>query len=334
LSDPLKHHPNAARFNRLTPDQVLHAVQARGKRCTGRFIILNSFENRVYQLEMEDETWVVGKFYRPGRWSRDTILDEHRFLKELEELEIPVACPLEITAGETLGEVEEILYALFPRIGGRAPEELVDEQIQVLGRLIARIHNAGSSADAPHRKRLTPKTYGEENLRYLMESKAVPEEARDVYAKTVAMLLSRIEDRFADVPMHRIHGDCHLGNLLWTTRGPTFLDFDDMLVGPAVQDIWMMLPSFDAEGQRQREVMLKAYREFREFDHAWLRLIEPLRALRFIHYSTWIARRWDDPVFKRTWSYFGTVQYWQKEIQDLQEQIARIANEGIPQGWN
>jgi len=328
MEGDFEHHPLADQFNRLTPEQVLDAVEVGGRRCTGRFMALNSYENRVYQLELEGDgdelDTVVGKFYRPGRWSREAIGEEHAFLAELAELEIPVASPLELEHGETIGEVEGILYALFPRIRGRAPQELSDEQAQVLGRLIARIHNVGASRDATARRRLTATTFGRDNLSYLLEHGLIPDEAREIYAATVEALVQRIEPLFRDVPVHRIHGDCHLGNLVWTPRGPTFLDFDDMIVGPAVQDIWMMVPSYDSDGARQRALLLEAYREFRDFADAWLRLVEPLRALRYVNYSTWIARRFRDPAFSRTFSHFGTVQYWQREIQDLREQIARV----------
>lgn len=324
MTETLEDHALVDTFNDLSPEHVLDAVEVGDRRCSGRFLILNSYENRVYQLELEDETWVVGKFYRPGRWSREAILAEHSFLAELEELEIPAVCPIELAPGQTLGEVGGILYSLFPRIGGRVPQELTDEQVQILGRLIARIHNVGASRPAPERISLTPETYGRKHLDYLIEHEVIPEETREQYVATVEALLERIEPFFRHVPVHRIHGDCHLGNLVWTPEGPKFLDFDDMLTGPAVQDVWMMVPSADGEGQRQRELLIEAYRQFRDFDETWLRLVEPLRALRFIHYSTWIARRWYDPFFKRTFAHFGDLQYWQREVQDLREQIARI----------
>ncbi len=324
MTDDIEKHPLAKRFNRLTPDQVLHAVEELGKRCTGRFIILNSYENRVYQLEMEDDSWVVGKFYRPGRWSQDTIRAEHDFVQELADDEVPAVCPLTLASGETIGEVDGILFALFPRVGGRNPEEFDDEQLAIVGRLVARMHNIGARKDAPHRMRLDAVTYGWNNLSYLMENDLVPEEARPNYEATARLLIQRIEPLFGEVPYHRIHGDCHLGNLLWTTQSPKFLDFDDMVVGPAAQDIWMLVPSFDSEGQRQRQVLLEAYRQFRHFDDSWIKLIEPLRALRYIHYSTWVARRWEDPTFQRTFTHFGSVQYWQNETQDLREQMVRI----------
>ncbi len=322
--ESFEQHPLADQFHRLTPDDVFDAVEVGGRRCTGRFIILNSYENRVYQLELDDGAMVVGKFYRPGRWSREAILEEHALLRELQEEELPVAVPFELQPGSTLGEVQGILYALFPRVGGRAPQELTDDQLRILGRLVSRIHNVGASGMASHRPRLGPETYGRENLALLIDRGLIDMQARAAYAASVEALIERIEPLFRHVPMHRIHGDCHLGNLLWTPEGPVFLDFDDMCVGPAVQDVWMLVPSADEEGARQRETFLEAYREFRDFDPAWLRLVEPLRALRFIHYSTWIARRWGDSAFKRTFSHFGTQQYWEREIQDLREQIARI----------
>ncbi|MCP4678029.1 MAG: serine/threonine protein kinase [Deltaproteobacteria bacterium] len=316
-------HHLSGLFNHLTPENVIDAIEVGGRRCTGRFIILNSYENRVYQFEMDDESWVVGKFYRPGRWSLETILAEHEFLAELAEVEIPVACPMEIESGRTVGKVEGIWYSIFPRIGGRAPEELDDEQVRVLGRLVGRIHNVGAQHDTEHRIGLSPQTYGTQNLEYLLDNDVIPEEARDAYADTARQLIDLMIPLFENVPMHRIHGDCHLANLVWAPGGPTFLDFDDMVIGPAVQDIWMIVPSSDEYGQRQRDVLIEAYSQFRDFSPTWLRLVEPLRALRFIHYSTWIARRWHDPIFTRTFDYFGTIQYWQKEIQDLREQLAR-----------
>ncbi len=317
-------HPLAKTFNSLGPEDVLDAVEAGGHKCTGRFIILNSFENRVYQLELDDKRMVVGKFYRPGRWSREAILAEHQFLHEIAEEEIPVSQPIDLGDGQTLGEVAGIYYSLFERVGGRAPEEPSDEQFKILGRLLARIHNVGARGQAPSRLRLTTVSYGSENLDFLLENGLIPVEARENFAATVRILLERIEPLFNEVPVHRIHGDCHLNNLLWAPAGPTFLDFDDFLEGPAAQDIWLLAPAYDQEGRRQRDLLIEAYSEMRDFHPSWLRLVEPLRALRFIRYATWIARRWDDPTFKRTFNHFGTLQYWQREMNDLREQIARI----------
>ena len=321
-------HALADRFHALTPEAVLSAVESQGRRCTGRFITLNSYENRVYQLELDDESMVVGKFYRPGRWSVEAIQDEHDFIFELADDEIPACAPMELSDGFTIGTLHGdgagIHYALFPRIGGRCVDEPTDAQLRALGRLVARIHNVGDCADAEHRPELSPATYGRENLDVLLTHGLLPPGLRDAYRLAVEALITVIEPLFEDVPIHRIHGDCHFGNLLWTEAGPTFLDFDDMAVGPAVQDLWLLAPGLDPEGHRQRALLVDGYSQFRDFDPAWLRLVEPLRALRFIHYATWIARRWSDPIFKRTFTHFGSAAYWQQEVDDLQEQIARI----------
>ncbi|MCA9537423.1 MAG: serine/threonine protein kinase [Myxococcales bacterium] len=319
----------AERFHQLTPDQVIGAVERAGHACTGRAIALNSYENRVYQVERADGEWLVGKFYRPGRWSVEALDDEHDFIYALDDAGVPVVVPLDLdgdggTIGTLTGEAEGIHYALYPRVRGRPPEEFNDEQLDVIGRALAELHDVGDEGPAPARPVLDPDTYGRAELEWLLRHDALPREVRDGYAYTVEALLDRIAPLFADVPLHRIHGDCHPGNLLWTPSGPVFLDFDDMRIGPAAQDVWMLVPSYDKDGDRQRARLLDAYREVRDFPGAWLDLVEPLRALRFVHYSAWIARRWKDPVFQRTFGHFGDIRYWQREIDDLREQIARI----------
>ena len=324
MNQPFGQHPLAGTFNRLDPTQLLDAVESSGNRATGSFLALNSYENRVYQFDLEDGGRLVGKFYRPGRWTKEAILEEHAFLKELQEREVPVSAPITLQSGTTLEETLGIYFALFPSVGGRSPQELSDEQVGVLGRLLGRIHNVGNEKTAHHRVHLSPESYGRANLDFLLEHDVIPAEIRPHYEQTVEQLLKEITPLFTGVNMLRIHGDCHLGNLLWPVAGPTFLDFDDMVVGPAVQDIWMLTPSFDAEGQRQRRLLMEAYRMFRDFNEEELRLIEPLRALRYIHYTAWIGRRWEDPIFKKTFGHFGDLRYWQQETQDLREQLGRI----------
>jgi Ser/Thr protein kinase RdoA (MazF antagonist) len=270
---------------------------------------------------------VVGKFYRPGRWSKAAILDEHDFLFELAEEEIPVATPIRLDGRETIGQVDGIYYSFFERVGGRIPEEPSDDQLRVFGRLVARIHNIGARKKAKERLKLSVETYGENNLNYLIESDAIDPQAKDNYIACAQALFQRIQPLFAELPVHRIHGDCHLNNLLMTSAGPTFLDFDDMCIGPAIQDLWLLAPSSDAEGKRQRDILVEAYSQLRDFSPSWMRLVEPLRALRYIHYVTWIARRYEDPAFKRIFPHFGSLQYWQKEANDLREQIARVDHE-------
>ncbi len=308
-------------FFNLTPDIILRALEEAGFEPSGHCMALNSYENRVYDLRLENGSHVVAKFYRPGRWSREQILEEHRFLAELREDEIPVCAPIELSTGGTLREIEDILYAVWPRTGGRVPDELSDAELAMLGRLCARIHNNGASRTAPHRIELSGASYGLEPLGFLLDRGFLPEHCRDRYAKAVGEIVEIYETLRKDVPFHRIHGDCHLGNLLNGSQGWYFLDFDDFLSGPAVQDVWMLVPARDTEGLRQRRVFLDAYRLFRDFDDAWLRLVEPLRALRFIRYAAWIAMRWDDPAFPAAFPHFGTVQYWENETSDLEEQV-------------
>lgn len=319
-------------FYNLTPDVVLKAVEQVGFQPTGHCMALNSYENRVYDLKLEGGSHVVVKFYRPGRWSREQIQEEHVFLHELREDEIPVCAPLRLPEGGTLREIEGIYYAVWPRTGGRQADELSDGQLQVLGRLLARIHNMGAAREAVHRIHLTGETYGLQPLAFLEEHGFLPDHCRARYRDAVKEVARVYGDLSTDVPFHRIHGDCHLGNLLHGSEGWFFLDFDDFLTGPAVQDVWMLVPARDREGLRQREVFLDAYRLFRDFESSWLRLVEPLRALRFIRYAAWIAQRWEDPAFPAAFPHFGTVQYWEEETADLEDQVEVIHQElrGLP----
>ncbi len=321
-------------FFNLTPDIVIRAVEQSGFEPTGHCMALNSYENRVYDLRLKDGSHVVSKFYRPGRWTREQILEEHRFLFDLRDDEIPVCAPLTLPGGETIHETEGIMYAIWPRTGGRVPDELNDTQLQMLGRLCARIHNNGAAKKAPHRIELTGTAYGLQPLAFLEEREFIPTHCKDRYHNAVMEITKIYETLRKDVPFHRIHGDCHLGNLLHGSEGWFFLDFDDFLTGPAVQDLWMLVPARDREGLRQREVFLEAYRQFRDFDQSWLRLVEPLRALRYIRYAAWIAQRWDDPAFPAAFPHFGTVQYWENETQDLEDQLDYFyTNTGdLPQG--
>ncbi len=324
-------------FFELTPDRVLQSVEASGLRCTGRCAALNSFENRVYEVELDSE-WVterppwerpdrrVAKFYRPGRWTEQQILEEHQFLADLVEAEVPAIAPVPFPDGRTLHRTREggIWYAVFPKVGGRAPDEFSDEQLLRVGRLLGRIHNVGASRDAPHRIRLTPETYGTENLEFLLQNGFIPLECRGRYEKAAREIIRRIAPRFEGVPVHRVHGDCHPGNLLWNTHGLFFLDLDDMVVAPAAQDLWLLIPGRDREAMRQRELILEGYGEMRAFDRSTLGLIEGLRALRFIHYTAWIARRWKDPAFPEAFPEFGSHPYWVGETADLEEQLRQL----------
>ena len=315
-------------FFALTPDWVLKAVEAGGFEPTGHCSPLTCLENRVYDLRLEGGQHVVAKFYRPGRWSREAILDEHRYLAQLREAEIPVCAPLAFADGDTLHQVEGIHYAVWRRTGGRAPDEFDDEQIAVLGRLLARIHNVGAAGEAPHRPRLDARRAAFEPLALLAERGSLPPQCARRYQAAVEEV-ARLYDAWSEgVPVHRIHGDCHVGNLLKGDEGWFFLDFDDFVVGPAVQDVWMLLPGRDADGARQRALLVEAYQQFRDFDPRWLRLVEPLRAFRFVFYAAWIARRWQDPAFPDAFPHFGTTQYWESETSDLEEHVERLLRGG------
>jgi Ser/Thr protein kinase RdoA (MazF antagonist) len=311
-------------FFDLSPERVLQAVEAGGFRPTGHCFALNALENRVYDVRVDDDRHVVAKFYRPGRWSRDTILEEHRLLAALEAAEIPVCTPLTFADGETLHRVEGIWYAVWPRTGGRSPDELSDDQVRVLGRLLARIHDVAEGVEIRHRRRLDSESYPLEALALLEQRGFLPPSCAARYRRAVEEVVAVYDDWSRAVPTQVIHGDCHMGNLLLGDRGWFFLDFDDMVIGPAVQDVWMLLPGRDIHAARQREVLVEAYREFRPFDPSSLRLIEPLRAFRFIFYAGWIARRWEDPAFPDAFPHFGTEEYWENETRDLEEQVELI----------
>jgi Ser/Thr protein kinase RdoA (MazF antagonist) len=321
-------------FFNLTPDIVIKAIEEIGFNPTGHCMALNSYENRVYDLKLEDGTHVVSKFYRPGRWTREQIQEEHDFLLELQGDEIQVCAPIRFQDRETIHKIEDIYYAIWPRTGGRVPDELSDDVVEMLGRLLARIHNMGASKKTAHRIELTGERYGLEPLAFLEENNFLPSHCRSRYGSAVKKIVEIYETLSRNVPFHRIHGDCHLGNLLNGSGGWFFLDFDDFLTGPAVQDVWMLVPARDREGLRQREIFLEAYRLFRDFDPAWLRLIEPLRALRYIRYAAWIARRWEDPAFPAAFPHFGTEQYWESETADLEDQLEFIYSNSndLPEG--
>jgi len=313
-------------FYQLTPDRVLAAVEQGGFLPTGHCSPLTCLENRVYDVRLESGAHVVAKFYRPNRWTRDGILDEHRFLAELRDAEIPVCSPLTFPDGKTLHTVEGIHYALWERVGGRAPDEFDDEQIAILGRLLARIHNVGAAGVADHRPRLTPESSVMGPLAFLEEREFVPEECRRRYRAAVEAIAAAYADLSEGVPVHRIHGDCHVGNLLQRDESWSFLDFDDFVVGPAVQDVWMLLPGRDAEAARQRSQLIAAYAQFRDFDERWLRLVEPLRGFRFVFYAAWIAKRWEDHAFPAAFPHFGTPEYWQNETRDLEALVESVVH--------
>ncbi len=276
------------------------------------------------------------KFYRPGRWSEAQILEEHRFLLDLREAEVPGIAPIPFADGATLRRVPRIglWFAVFPKVGGRHPDEMDAGQLRRVGRLLGRMHNVGAERKAPHRLRLDVETYGYKNLDFLLESEALPERIEEAYAEVVEELCELAEPLFAEAApaFQRIHGDCHLGNLIWAENpsheGPFWVDFDDMVTGPAVQDLWLVVPGRDEEALERRDFLLEGYEEMRDFDRRTLRLVEPLRALRFVHFSAWIAKRWSDPAFPRRFDHFGTERYWAEQLADLREQLELVRQDG------
>ncbi|PYN35160.1 MAG: serine/threonine protein kinase [Candidatus Rokuibacteriota bacterium] len=305
-----------ATFFALTPDRVLDAVEVGGLRCTGRCLPLRAFENRVYEVELDDERRLVVKFYRPGRWSRETILDEHTFLADLTAAEVPAVAPIDIGTGATLSEIEGIYYAAFPKVRGRSLDELDAENRRRIGRTIGRMHAAGASRDAPHRPRVDVKRYIAEPLEVLMAGSFIPEGLASRYRDVAVRIAEFAAKVLATARVQRIHGDLHWGNILWTPD-PLLVDFDDCVVGPPVQDIWLLARGNSEEARKLREDLLEGYELFREFDRSTLALCEPLRAMRIVYMSGWIARRWSDPSFPPAFPMFRNHNYWNQEYEEL-----------------
>lgn len=323
-------------FYQLTPDTILDTASNHNFEVTGRCLTLNSMENRVYEVEIYNadsfpsltNSSIIAKFYRPGRWSKEQILEEHRFLLELEEAEVPVIAPLLID-GDTLfySKEHQLFYTFFPKKGGRAPDELNEEGLQILGRMLARLHNVGSLSKAPSRITISPESFGRQNLNFLLSQKVIPSHIESSYQRLVEEICLLIEPLFQNISIQRIHGDCHIGNIISRDQeGMFFIDFDDMLMGPAIQDIWLVTPGTDSHSLQDRAILLEAYQEMRSFNYQELKLVEPLRTLRFIHFSAWIAKRWQDPAFKVAFAHFEDHQYWDVQLNDLRRQKLLIEN--------
>jgi Ser/Thr protein kinase RdoA (MazF antagonist) len=312
----------------LTPDTVLDAVESVGLRCDGRLLALNSYENRVYQIWLDDESIVVAKFYRPQRWSAAQILEEHAFVHALAEREIPVVAALRYDTKNTLHEFQNFSFSIYPKQGGRPPELEQASTLEWIGRFLGRIHAVGAITNFVERPVLDLETFGEEPRRYLLASQFLPADLIDAWSSVVDQALSGVRQcyqRAGDIKLIRLHGDCHVGNILWTESGPHFVDFDDSRMGPAIQDLWMLLSGETGDMTRQFADVLAGYEDFYEFDRRELHLIEALRTLRLIHYSAWIARRWHDPAFPAAFPWFNTQRYWQDRILELREQVSLMA---------
>jgi len=314
-------HPYA----RLVPDVVLDALEHVGMRGDGRLLALNSYENRVYQIGIEDAPPVVAKFYRPDRWTDAQILEEHAFVRELAEREIPAVAPIALSNGQTLHEFHGYRFAVYPRRGGRTPELEDPRTREWIGRFIGRIHAVGAIQPYAARPTIDIESFGIEPRDFLLEHDFVPSDLLEAWKSVVDQALAGVRrsfDRAGEISALRLHGDCHAGNVLWTDEGPHFVDFDDSRMGPAVQDLWMLLAGDRSDMVRSLTDVLTGYEDFCEFDRRELHLVEALRTLRLIHYSAWIARRWDDPAFPAAFPWFNTHRYWQDRILELREQIA------------
>jgi Ser/Thr protein kinase RdoA (MazF antagonist) len=324
-------------FSALGPDEVLDALESVGIRCDGRMQALNSFENRVYLVGLEDGGSCVAKFYRPGRWRSAQILEEHRFALELKEAEIPVVAPDLMADGTTLAEVGHFRFAVYPRQGGRAPE--LDNAIHGpamrdrIGQFIARIHNVGARSPFKDRPDIGPRTYGHEPIAIIRDSRLLPAELESSWLAVAGQCVEQVEQAFeraGHLTNLRLHGDCHLGNLLWTDEGPHFVDLDDCRTGVAVQDLWMLADAGGAgnqqggEASRELEELIAGYEKMRTFDPREVLLVEPLRTLRMIHYSAWLVQRWEDPAFQVAFPWFNTARYWQDQILYLREQLGNL----------
>ena len=313
-------------FQILTPDFIMDAVESQGFRCDCRTFALNSYENRVYQVGIEDAPPLIAKFYRPGRWSAGQVTEEHGFCFELVEQELPVVAPWRNGDGESLFRFGDFLFALYPRQGGHAPEFDNLDNLLILGRMLGRIHAVGGVQPFLHRPRLDSRTFGHDSAALILE-RYIPPDYRPSYEAVTRQLLESVDDilnGLEDVRMVRTHGDCHAGNILWRDDAPHFVDFDDARSAPAVQDLWMMLSGDRRRQTAQLQALMEGYREFCPFDPRELRLIEPLRALRMLHYSAWIGSRWDDPAFPAAFPWFNTVNYWGEQILALREQVAAL----------
>ncbi|BAO45480.1 serine/threonine protein kinase [Thiolapillus brandeum] len=309
-------------YERLSPERILDAVESRGFEVNGSLLPLNSYENRVLQVGLEDAPPLIAKFYRPRRWTDEAILEDHHFSLELADQEIPVVPPLVDTDGQSLFEYQGFRFALYARQGGRCPNLENPDDLQWIGRFIGRIHAVGAARPFAHRETLTPQTLGWSALEFLENSDFLTPDVRHSYLALCRELLTHIDGWFRkqDYRPLRLHGDCHPGNILWTDQGPHFVDMDDCRNGPAIQDLWMLLSGDRREMTLQLGELLEGYRLFHDFDTRELALMEPLRTLRLIHYSAWLARRWDDPAFPRAFTWFGDSAYWQEQLAILEQQ--------------
>jgi Ser/Thr protein kinase RdoA (MazF antagonist) len=323
----------AAPFSGLEPEVVLAAVTGQGMEPDGRLLALNSYENRVYRVGVEPDprlapeplvagNLVVAKFYREGRWSDAQIREEHAFALELAAAELPVAAPLE-SGGETLHRHAQFRFALFPCWRGSAPELDGPGHRELLGRTLGRIHATGATRRFVQRTSIAAWQYGAQARRQLLASGSLPDSVVDKYAEVSGVLVESVRalwESVGSLRQIRLHGDCHLGNVLWNAQGPVFVDLDDCLTGPAVQDLWMLCAGTAGQREQEWSQLLAGYRQFADFDTGELALVEALRAVRMLNHAAWIGARWADPAFPRAFPWFGEIRYWENHVTELHEQ--------------
>jgi len=318
-------------FDLLTPDTILDAIESQNFVTNGRVMVLNSYENRVYQvgIEQTDSTSanpLIVKFYRPDRWNQAQIQEEHDFCYELEAQDIPVVTPLKNTKGDSIHQFKGYKFAVFPRKGGYAPELDYQNNLAIMGRTLARLHNVGAQHPFQHRPTLNAQTFGHDSIDFVA-THFIPFEHKRAYLDVTENIMVLVTEKLQDATNIRVHGDMHIGNILLRHDIPNLVDFDDARSAPAIQDIWMLLSGDDNEQQIQLQKIIHAYSEFRDFPFTELKMIESLRTLRLIHHTAWLAQRWQDPAFPPAFPWFNSHQFWPLHVVDLQQQLSALKNE-------
>lgn len=327
-------------YHDLSPDLIIDAVESQGYLSDLRVLALNSYENRVYQVGIEDQLPLIAKFYRPKRWTDEQILEEHHFTQQLVDNDIPVIPAMKNQQGESLFYSQGFRFSLYERKGGRAPELSDLEHLYQLGRYIGRIHATGADRDYQHRPTINTDAFLIEPYEYLLKTEFIPSYLMPAYSSLMDDLIEQVLAVYNHIEFSniRLHGDCHVGNILWTdhgdNQGPEFLDFDDSRMGPAVQDIWMLLSGSEEEQRLQLQEILEGYEEFYEFNKAEIGLIESLRTMRLVHYAAWIAKRWQDPAFPMAFPWFGEARYWEQHILELREQLSNLHHKPLDLQFN